>query len=108
MILTYNSPINATIFDVCLQTYGSLDNLHLLITDNNITNINTLTTANQSFIYDYDLVVDYSTVDTLRKTNIQIITGDRYLNQVFAEPPFLLTETPEILDTEDNEDFVVE
>ena len=49
---------NSTIYDVCLNTYGSLDFLAKLMLDNNFLNINTSPTNGQQFSFDETLVVN--------------------------------------------------
>lgn len=43
-------------YDICLQVYGSLDNLVKLCIDNNITDINTV--QNKKYIYDENSVLN--------------------------------------------------
>ena len=47
-----------TIYDVCLNTYGSFDFLTKLMTDNNFGSINNYPENGQEFIYDETLVVN--------------------------------------------------
>ena len=47
---------NCTIYDVCLNTYGSLDFLSKLIEDNNFGSINNYPENGQQFIFDETLI----------------------------------------------------
>jgi hypothetical protein len=64
---------NSTIYDVCLNTYGTLDYLIKLLVDNNITDINTNPINNQIFLYDDTLVNKISNVNI---NNNQIINSN--------------------------------
>lgn len=46
----------STIYDVCLNTYGTLNRLGKLMDDNNHPGIDTYPTAGQIFLYDENLV----------------------------------------------------
>jgi hypothetical protein len=61
---------NSTIYDVCLNTYGTLDYLIKLMVDNNITDINTNPINGQIFLYDDTLVNKISNVNN--NTNLII------------------------------------
>jgi hypothetical protein len=54
----YNAVDGQSIFDVCLQTYGSMDFLYKLVGDNAFPDINTNPFSNQAFSFDPDLLVD--------------------------------------------------
>jgi glycopeptide antibiotics resistance protein len=54
---------NSTIYDVCLNTYGSLDYLVKLMVDNKFVSVNEYPVNEQEFIFDETLVVDKSTKD---------------------------------------------
>lgn len=47
----------STIWDVCLNTYGTLDLIVKLMTDNNFPGVNEYPKAGQVFLYDESLVV---------------------------------------------------
>ena len=61
---------NSTIYDVCLNTYGTLDYLVKLMVDNNITDINTNPINGQIFLYDDTLINKISNVNN--NTNLII------------------------------------
>lgn len=60
---------NSTIYDVCLNTYGSLNMLVKLMADNGHDGVNTYPTSGQQFQYDETLV---STVNTQNLTGSYI------------------------------------
>jgi hypothetical protein len=57
-MLTYNALNGQSIFDVCLNTYGTIDNMRKLLDDNNIDSIDIIPFSGQTFIWDEALVND--------------------------------------------------
>lgn len=57
-MLVYKSIQGQSIYDVCLNTYGSLDYLTKLLSDNGIDSVDTYPTVNQEFIWDNTFVAD--------------------------------------------------
>lgn len=55
---TFKAIAGQSIYDVCLQTYGSLDYLYKLLQDNGINGLNEDVSSGQPFIWDDSLVVD--------------------------------------------------
>jgi hypothetical protein len=53
---------NSTIFDVCLNTYGTLNLLVKLMKDNNFPGVDTYPAAGQIFLYDETLVFDQNKI----------------------------------------------
>lgn len=94
-----------TIFDVVLELYLSLNLLPKLIYDNEITDINAITTTGQKFSYDTDFIYNEKMSNEIIKKNYNFRTGDLkiYSNAVFGE--FLLIENSEILQDEANNLF---
>jgi hypothetical protein len=60
-VKTYKAVDGQSIFDVCLQTYGSLDFLMKLVGDSAFDSINGDPYSGQQFSYDDDLIVDQLT-----------------------------------------------
>ncbi len=56
MIRTYAAIANQNIYDVCLMTYGTFDQLFKLIGDNNFGSVNNYPAAGQQFLWDDTLV----------------------------------------------------
>lgn len=90
---TYLAKNGQSIYDVCLQTYGSLNFLYKLIKDNSLLGIND-TVQNKKIIYDESLVEDFSIFNHNDTENIFYITGS---NQTF--PGLLANADGIILDT---------
>jgi len=92
--MIYITKYNQSIYDVCLQTYGTLDYLLKLVTDNNINNLNTQILTKTSFIFDERLVIDRLLKDNNNRQNVTYNTA----TQVFGVK---LTEESGIKITED-------
>lgn len=65
---------NSTIYDVCLNTYGTLNLLGKLMDDSNHPGVNTYPVAGQVFLYDENLV-NVQTNQNLNQ-NYTITAGD--------------------------------
>ena len=65
----------STLFDVCLNTYGSLDFFYKLLVDNNIPNANYTPKTGQPFNYDETLIVDEQTNRTITLSGIKYTTA---------------------------------
>jgi hypothetical protein len=63
---TFTAVSNSTIYDVCLNTYGTLDLLVKLMTDNNFLGVNIYPVNGQLFVYDETLIANQA----IAKTNI--------------------------------------
>ena len=61
-IQTYTAKSGQSIFDICLQVYGTLDLIMKLIQDNNIASLNSSGFTGFVFNYDASLIVDNSIV----------------------------------------------
>jgi hypothetical protein len=57
---TFTAISNSTIFDVCLNTYGTLDHLVKLMDDNGHEGVDTYPVNGQQFTYDETLVNNIS------------------------------------------------
>lgn len=55
---TYYAIAGQSIYDVCLQTYGSLDYLYKLMEDNGVEGLDDVVLGGQAFTWDDSLVVD--------------------------------------------------
>lgn len=64
MIQSFAAVDQCTIWDVCLNTYGSVDFIVKLMLDNDFPNINTYPVAGQLFLYDDTLVVNQNIKQT--------------------------------------------
>jgi len=72
---TYSAIYGQSIFDVCLNTYGSLDYLLRLITDNDIPNINYTPFSGQKFTWDETLTADQAVNQTSQNGHIIYATA---------------------------------
>lgn len=54
----FYAKLGQSLFDVCLNTYGSLDYLYKLLQDNGIDSVNSTVRSQQPFVWETDLVVD--------------------------------------------------
>lgn len=76
MLVSRSFAENCTFFDVVLQCYFSLDLMPKLISDNSIQDLNLVTFAGQSFLYDPEFIADeFLSNDTL-KNNYNFCTGE--------------------------------
>jgi hypothetical protein len=108
MLLSRSFNENCNIFDVVLQCYFSFDLLPKFIEDNSIKDVNLVTFAGQSFIYDTDFIFDEFLSTETAKEGYVFSTG--YLRE--TDPPrsrtlYLRTETGSILKAENNKNFTV-
>lgn len=71
----YSAVTGQSLYDVCLNTYGTLDLLLKLIMDNNIENINVYPYSGQSFSYDPSLIVNQTTSTIAQLSGIKYATG---------------------------------
>ena len=95
-----------TIFDVVLELYLSLNLLPKLVIDNNITDLNLITTTGQNFVYDTDFVANERMSEEIMKKNYKFRTSEaKKTNSVVVEN-YLLIESSEILQNEVNEFFI--
>lgn len=57
---------NSTIYDVCLNTYGTLNLLVKLMVDNSFVGVNYYPTAGQEFTFDETLVANQATAQNIK------------------------------------------
>jgi len=69
-MLLYSALEGQSIFDICLQTYGSLDFLVKLLQDNQIPSISIAPVSGQVFTWDETLTVDQVVNQTSQNSNI--------------------------------------
>lgn len=76
---TYSSKLNQSIYDVCLQTYGTLDMLVKLMTDNNISGLEDDFPAGTLFFFG-ETKTPGTKLQNISKTNFQqnIIYSTKY------------------------------
>lgn len=80
---TYRAITGQSIFDVCLQTYGSLDYLYKLMQDNGINGVNEDVLSRQPFVWDDSLVVDQQINAAFLATSRRYATAVSALGAVY-------------------------
>lgn len=95
-----------TFYDVVLNVYLSLNLMPKFIIDNNIKDINLVTTAGQGFYFDTDYIDDDFMNDKVIKNNYKFCTGKFFVN-TGIRGNYLLIESGEILETETNNLFLI-
>lgn len=86
---TFSGLMGQSLYDVCLFTYGSLDNLLKLCQDNGIGTVNDSVLSNQQLVYDDTLVVNPQVNQNF------LVNGNPYCThgpKVFQTGSFLITE----------------
>jgi hypothetical protein len=96
-----------TIFDVVLQLYLSLNLLPKLILDNNITDLNAITTTGQVFVYDTDFVYNEILSEEITRKNYNFRTSELKIFNRSNLENYLLIENGDILATETNKLFLI-
>lgn len=107
MLLFKQFSEGCTFFDVVLQCYLSLNLMPKFIIDNNITDLNLATTAGQIFNYDSDFISDEFLSGEVLKNDYKFCTGRPIFDNMIIRGNYLTTETPEILSTENANDFIL-
>lgn len=79
----YQSVAGQSIYDVCLQTYGSLDYLYKLMQGNGIAGVNEPVTSRQQFVWDDSLVLDQQVNAAFASTSQRYSTDVSALGSVF-------------------------
>ena len=80
---TYKAIAGQSIYDVCLQTYGSLDYLYKLMQDNEIAGLNESVLSGQPFAWDDNLVLDQQINAAFSATNTRYSTDVSPLGSVY-------------------------
>lgn len=96
----FNSSENANIFDLVLNTYGSLDFIPKFLKDNNITDVNYISKVGDVFKYETDLVTNEFTSNTIAKNDYQFATSKIKNVEFEIIENYLLTENGIIINTE--------
>lgn len=79
----YQAIAGQSIYDVCLQTYGSLDYLYKLLQDNGIEGVDVPVTSRQQFVWDDSLVLDQQVNAAFAGTSKRYSTDVSALGSVF-------------------------
>ncbi|HXS58990.1 MAG TPA: hypothetical protein VN726_22860 [Hanamia sp.] len=101
-MLSYQAIEGQSLWDVCLNTYGSLDYIIKLIQDNGVDNVNVYPVSGQIFIWDETLTIDqavnqisqnakiiYATKVLLNGSVLSIVLGSSSSNtgSTYWQPP---------------------
>lgn len=79
----FNAIAGQSIYDVCLQTYGSLDYLYKLMQDNGIPGLNENVSSRQPFAWDDSLVVDQVQNAAFAASRVYYSTDMSFLGNVY-------------------------
>lgn len=108
MLLEFRPPIGATILDLCLNTYLSLNLLPKFVKDNNIQNLNYVTGQSEVYTFDTDFIWDEFLSKDVKNNDYKFTTGNiKIPNASFSNDNFLLIESGDILQTEAGENFLI-
>lgn len=75
MIRTFTAVFGQSIFDVCLNCYGSLDYLYKLIQDSAVDSVNDIPKSGQVYTYDDSLVVDQNVFQKTTLSGVKYATN---------------------------------
>jgi hypothetical protein len=81
--LLFRAVSGQSIFDVCLNCYGTLDLLYKLIKDNGISDANQLVSSGQSFSYDDQLTNDQGVSKQFIQSGTKLATDVSALGSVY-------------------------
>ena len=91
-----------SIYDICLQSYGSLDLMNKLLKDNNIYNLDSTDISMRNINFDETKVIDKYILDYIYKNKINYSTGINLNMKV------LVTESGIIINTESGQTIIIE
>jgi hypothetical protein len=80
---TFNAIAGQSIYDVCLQTYGSLDYLFKLMQDNGVPGLNENVSSRQPFVWDDSLVLDQVQNAAFAASRVYYSTDMSFLGNVY-------------------------
>lgn len=95
--MNYYSKEGQSVYDICLQVYGTLDKLTKLLQDSNFPNVNTYPVSGTLFIFTPNLTSDYQFAQWLNNNKITLNTGD----PPFGDIVFSSEDESEIFVSED-------
>ena len=72
---SFNSQTNQTVIDVCMQTYGDLNQMYKLMKDSGFLNISTYPAPLTPFVFNEKLVTDSVFAGYIKTNGIIINTG---------------------------------
>jgi hypothetical protein len=81
-IRTYTALSNQNIYDICLMTYGILDQLSKLMQDNNFGSVNNYPYAGQQFTWDDTLAYNLASNQSNTLSNVNYATGSDSIGNI--------------------------
>lgn len=99
MLTSFKVIEGQSVYDLVLNTYGTLNLLGKLIVDNDIDDINALTVTGQVVWYDDLLIADYNLFNSIQQNNTKLRTG--------VERDFLITDSGIDIETDAGQNFIV-
>lgn len=82
-IKTFFAVGGQSIYDVCLNCYGTIELLYKLVTDNSVVNVDQLVSSRQKFLYDDTLVVDLGINQRFAQSGVVYSTDVSKLGSVY-------------------------
>lgn len=93
MLQKFEAVDGQSIFDVCLNCYGTLDLLYKLLQDNSIDNVNVTPFSRQTFVYEDSLVIDQGVNQQFTQSGFKYATNVGVLGSTFyvvsGRPPIV-------------------
>jgi hypothetical protein len=80
MIQSFSAVNGQSLFDVCLNTYGTTDLLYKLLQDNNISDLDYTPVSGQVFTYDDSLIIDQGIQNFFNQTGVIYATDINIIN----------------------------
>lgn len=92
MIQTYNAVDGQSNFDVCLNTYGSLDNLYKMLQDSGVDNVAVKPASGQPFLFDDGLLAEQNITQSFLLNGVRYATSTGNYGSVY----YVNQQTPPI------------
>ena len=102
MQLFYNPKKGATIFDIVLNTYCTINLITKFALDNAIYSFDYVASGNEQFVYNSELIAKEHISNEILVNNYNFTTGNLNIPNASFNDDYLLTENEEIISTEDN------
>ncbi len=106
-IVYITSQNGQSIYDICVQTYGSLDLLYKLIQDNNFPTVNATLQPGTTLQWDSSRVTDNSFYGYLQRNSLNIGTALTPEEQNAIVEQFLLQEDSDLILQEDESGILI-
>jgi hypothetical protein len=107
MILTFQPPKDASVFDIVINTYGTLDLIGKFTQDNKIDDLSVLADGLTSYQYDFDSIENYNDYFKVQENHYKYVTGQKFIVEAVLPLNYLLTEADIIIANEQANLFIV-